>query len=504
MASRRAGGQGRDEAQARSALECLLPTAQLLRRGGDERIDADVAGTDRYGGLSQPDPGLAAFGSSTASTISQAGWNAAEQLHRRIADDARRAPAETYRRETDRVRAELTALCGLSDLAGLRVVLGASGTDIHLLAREIAAGGGDLLCLTASGSETGRGVGAAVAARRFAARTPLDGPCRLGHPVHSNRPGATLVIEARDPDGALRPDGVIEQELHALIAAAAAAGRRVLLVAADVSKTGLIFPSLSLVAGLRARWPSTVRVLIDACQFRLAPATLRAYLRHGFVVAVTGSKFLTGPVFSGALFLPADGDAAPLPAALGAYSARADWPRGCLAAEGLPAIGNFGLLLRWEAALEELRRFSAIPAGETEAFLARFEAAVADRLARDSGLHPLPVPTLDRSAIGAPPGWDRTQTIFPFTLGDLDAAGTARVHRELAAGDSRVQFGQPVACGRRAGQELAALRICASSRLVVEAAAGPAAADAVIARAMSALDRAAALACGKPRVELAA
>jgi hypothetical protein len=31
---------------------------------------------------------------------------------------------------------------------------------------------------------------------------------------------------------------------------------------------------------------------------------LRAYLQHGLPVAVTGSKFLTGPAFSGALFVP--------------------------------------------------------------------------------------------------------------------------------------------------------------------------------------------------------
>jgi hypothetical protein len=86
---------------------------------------------------------------------------------------------------------------------------------------------------------------------------------------------------------------------------ALAQGRRVLLVLADVSKTGLIAPSLACVTALQRRWPDALDILVDACQFRLAPATLRAYLIHNFMIALTGSKFLTGPTFSGALLIPA-------------------------------------------------------------------------------------------------------------------------------------------------------------------------------------------------------
>jgi hypothetical protein len=53
----------------------------------------------------------------------------------------------------------------------------------------------------------------------------------------------------------------------------------------------------------------------------------------------------------------------------------------------------------------------------------------------------------------------------------------------------RCQVGQPVPCGHRNGVPLSALRLCASARLVVEAASGGAAQ--VIARAMAVLDKAA-------------
>ena len=107
--------------------------------------------------------------------------------------------------------------------------------------------------------------------------------------------GGTQVVSlaARAPDGRLRPAGDVEAELNALARAAVGAGRKILLTVADLSKTGLISPGLDAVLALRQRYSESVEVLIDACQFRLSPQTLQAYLGLGFLVAVTGSKRCT-------------------------------------------------------------------------------------------------------------------------------------------------------------------------------------------------------------------
>ncbi len=204
--------------------------------------------------------------------------------------------------------------------------------------------------------------------------------------------------------------------------------------------------------------------------------------------------------------------------ALRPYSARAEWPRDWSAAGSLGDGVNYGLLLRWEAALAELRQFRAVSEGDIAAILGAFARAITARLAADPAFEPLEVSALAGRRLPAAPGWDHIQTIFPFLLRHVPEHGSAallaraeteRVFRLLDrdAGDAiglaasdparaiaalRCQLGQPVACGSRAGQPVSALRLCASAKLVVEAAAHGV--DGIIRRAMAVLDKVALLA----------
>lgn len=173
------------------------------------------------------------------------------------------------------------------------------------------------------------------------------------------------------------------------------------------------------------------------------------------------------------------------------------------------------------AALHELRAFSAVPNSAAAEILRRFASAVEARLGSDPSFERLPAPILDRSDFGSTDSWDRVPTIFPFLLrrigprmrpSVLDRDETTRIYQWLAtdAGDRlglsaadparpvaarSCQLGQPVPCGHRAGVPIAALRLCASARLVVEAAGlGPDGADRLIDRAMQVLDKTALLA----------
>jgi hypothetical protein len=481
-------------------------TSELLALGGDGRVVLDPASAvNKYGCPARPDPQLADFGSSTASVISTQAYAAADALRARLAHEPGVSRAGAYAREMDRVRGELKTLCGLSDAPGVDVVFAASGTDLHLLVRELVGGGptAPLLCLGVEPEETGSGVPAALRGRHFSDRAALGEAVENGAPIGPEA-GDFIAVRARKGDGALRDGHLIEAELDALCLHASRAGRRVLLTVADVSKTGLIAPGLDTVMALRRRFPHSLEVLVDACQFRLSPTTLKAYLGNDLMVAVTGSKFLTGPVFSGALFVP--------PAAaerlggrllrptLRPYSARADWPRAWIAGRGLAEAANEGLLLRWEAALAELRAFRALPEADVEAFTADFASAVRTRLAEDAMFEPLPVQALDRRAIGASGGWDEIPTIFPFLVRErpsqhaafLSVADAQNVFRNLMTGCidglARARVGQPVLCGEREGAPIAALRLCNSARLIAEGVRDP---RAVIGRAMTVLDQAA-------------
>ncbi len=505
----------------------LASVRRLLTTGGDGRIALEGGrAANRYGCSPWPDAEVAAFGSATASTISELGFAAAVRLRRHLCSRLETAnPAGVYAEEIARQRRELGELLGIEAGAGTEIVFAASGTDLHLIAAELVRGKGGRapLAVMAAPAETGSGVPAALGCRHFDTCSAQGAQVVAGGPLAG---GAMTVaqIAVRSGDGTPLPPAEVDAAAQALVAAAAEEGHPVLLVVTDVSKTGLIAPGPEMALTLRRRFAGQVEVLIDACQFRLAAATLRAYLAQDCLVALTGSKFVTGPAFAGALLLPpaAAGRLAarPLSPALRAYSARGDWPQGLAAAETLEDAANFGLLLRWEAALAELRAFRQVPEAAIETFLAAFAAAVRQRLESDPAFEPLPQHALDRRALmGDVRSWDQIPTLFPFLLRRpgsagaagaaslLDAAEMAAVHRLLAqpphghaaialggraagATQMRCQLGQPVACGSLDGMPLAALRLCASARLVVEATAdGGSRAGVVIARALAALDR---------------
>ncbi len=227
---------------------------------------------------------------------------------------------------------------------------------------------------------------------------------------------------------------------------------------------------------------------MDACQTRLSPGSVAAYLGLDAVVLITGSKFFTGPPFAGAVLMPpaiaarlAKGR---LPAGLDAYFGRDELPD-CVAAAALPAVGNYGLALRWHAALAEIEAFLAVPPARREAILNGFAAVVASQIAANPALQLLPTPPLDRGA----EAWERCPSIFSFSLAAprdparcLDPEEARAVYRwlnadlsaalpALAPADQRLarlicHIGQPVKLPGPDGRPRGVLRVSAGARLI--------------------------------------
>jgi len=502
----------------------------MLTSGGDARIAyGAIDRQNKYHCSPTPEPDVLAYGSSTASTVTPGGFTAAERLRLRLLRAARvESPPFTYARELARIRTELLGLCELSEHSGVEVIFAASGTDIHLIAAQLVSEikAPVLLTVMIEATETGSGVPAAVAGRHFSDCTALGIKVAAGTALFGSNAIEIAAIASRTANGSPRAAALIDADVEALVASAASAGRRILLNLVDVSKTGMIVPSLACALELRRRFPASVDVLVDGCQFRLAPSTVRAYLQHGFWIALTGSKFVGGPAFSGALLLP---EAAAqrlgtrhLPPGFSSYSVRADWPTRLTARKSLPDVENYGLLLRWEAALAELRGFRSLPNAAITSFLENFAENVRRRLTSDPIFQLLPVPNLDRRPLANLNSWDSTQTIFPFVLfhppnaerhgAPLSCEETARVYKLLgteiidfgnfdlsaemrAIATLRCQLGQPVQCGTFRDFPVSALRLCASMRLIVDAVSPYGrGAKTVIGEALLALDKAALLA----------
>ncbi|MBM7047441.1 hypothetical protein [Rhizobium lusitanum] len=503
--------------------EALL---RSLISGGDERLDCDEAtGLNMYGHGPSPRPRDLAFGSSTASTISAAAFAAVGAYYDDLLREMETGSAtEIYEREIGQVRHDLLRLLGLNqsqDQPRVDAILATSGTDIHLFASALLAREDDrvLMTITLMGNETGSGVMTASAGRHFMGRVSSERAVAKGEELQLGDATRNTTVAVRNKDGSLRTDEEVEEELRGLIELARAAGLRCLLVVTDVSKTSLLAPSLETILRLKERFGAVLDIMIDACQFRLSAATIRAYLACDFMVAVTGSKFLAGPIFSGALLCPPAISERfrhrTVPAALADYCGKAEWPEGWAAREALPDRANFGLLLRWKAALFELERFVGIPEEKVIAVLSAFAGAVTIRLRSDAAFELLDSRPLDRSDLWGETSvlrWDEIPSIFSFYLcnpqhnGLLTATETADVYKGLAVEEGElaaVRLGQPVRCADFGDMPASALRICLSAPLIVAACESTEALAGLIAEAMTVLDRTADMAArqsGEPDV----
>ncbi len=498
-------------------------TIQLLSQGGDSRIAVSgLHSLNRYGCSPFPNPDLLAFGSSTASVISDHAFSAADELRDRIASAIdEEAPEEVYLQEMNRIRKEFLKLNDLDNISNLQMIFGASGTDIHLIAAQItnSENSNSKLIIMPEHSETGSGVPTALSSRHFSNRSALGDNVIEGNCVEKSSESEVISISMRYANGNLRPTSIVDAEVEALVKNAVDSGRQVLLILVDTSKTGLISPSLSCAMKLKQTFPEFVNVLVDACQFRISSHTLREYISNDFMVTVTGSKFLTGPVFSGALLIPESVSkkhlSSPISVGIRAYSSKAEWPMNSPASVALKNRANFGLMLRWEAALEELRQFKTVPETQITSFMKRFSNAVVNRLENDDHFSYIPTRKMDRYSLNVRSSWDDVPSIFSFALCRSSKNGiketlsheeTVKVHEllRLPANDPRrsgsrfmdrriepvsCQLGQPVVFSSISGKPTSALRMCLSSRLIVEAcSSGGKKESEVIGRALLALD----------------
>jgi len=263
----------------------------------------------------------------------------------------------------------------------------------------------------------------------------------------------------------------------------------VLLQIMDASKLGWRAPSQACLDEIARRWPHKVVVAVDACQMRFSRRRLRTYLDRGYMVLITGSKFFGGPAFSGALLVPSLLSLAPqrgegTAAGLADYANRNDWPQRWSALrsrfENRPNLGQW---LRWEAALEEIKAYYAIPDAWRAMALREYRAGIEDLVTLS--------PSLRLAGVGATAAAEDEEftetTIFPFTLNRQGRALSAHECRALYAvlaqdlssvidgGETdcgiiaqRCLIGQPVRIERPGSEPTAVLRLCVGARQLTE------------------------------------
>ena len=474
-------------------VEAARPLDDLLASGGDGRLTLNARdGRNVYGCTPFPRPGMLDFASSTASSISPQAYQRAQEAQARMWLKA--ALCGVPQAFDDCMDAARDALCRQLNIS-TEVVFSPSGTDAQLQALFLVKAllGTPLVTIIAGADQTGSGTAHTARGHHFSDCTSLGTLVQKAAPVCGlSEQVETLGVSFCDEAGKLRSDDEMDAAVYGAVAKAIGAGKKVLLQAMDASKLGWRGPSAACLATITAAWPGQVCVVVDACQMRLGRPQLNDYLERGYFVLVTGSKFFTGPAFSGALLVPAAQAAAidridRVPQGLGHYTTRFDWPRRWhRIRQALPhkpnAKPNYGQWLRWEATLAQMEAYFAVPAAFRDGLLEAFAAQVPGLIAASNNLS-----LLTEHCGGIDPERSdemRHRTIFAFVPHSggqaLSPERCAMLYRALGRDLSHMlppgapaqvraiaarvcQIGQPVVLRHRPG---AALRICASARMV--------------------------------------
>ena len=387
------------------------------------------------------------------------------------------------------MRDELRVCLGLSPISA-DVVFSPSGTDSQLQALLLARArlGRAMTTVVVAADQTGSGTVHTARGCHFSASTANGEQVRKGEPIAGLAdPVESIALRLFDEAGQALSPAAIDSLVLGAVERSVESGSKVLLQVMDSSKFGWRAPSDNCLDEIAKRWSDKVQVVVDACQMRLGRGRLRGYLDRGYLVIITGSKFFTGPPFSGALLVPSafagDIDAASdIPSGFLAYFGRSDWPRNWQRLRGhFPMRINLGQWLRWEAALEEIGAYYRVPSEFRLEALTSLGRTVERLIGSSRSLRLLP-PQQRPEDTTADNEEMELRTIFSFVVrrGNrmLSLEECKTLYRKLARGmssddpgtDTRpCLIGQPVALGRDEKHPTAALRISASARLVSEA-----------------------------------
>jgi hypothetical protein len=456
----------------------LAPLTQLLISGGDARLSIDPeTGCNEYGCQPLPSQEPLGFSSSTATSISARAYESVGRARDSLLQSAIALGIdETFDSRIEAMRDELRRHLGLSD-TGVEVVFSASGTDsqLHALFLTQIKLGRPLTTVIAAADQTGSGTTYTACGRHFSDLTANGTRVHKGDPIDGLAGSVTsIALPLLDENGDAIPPTQSDSLVVATVQKAIASGSKVLLQTMDSSKLGRRVPTSQCIRQIRACWPDAVQIVVDACQMRLSRRRIHAYLACGFMVLITGSKFFTGPPFSGALLVPADLSEAIVGAdrttgGLINYGTRSDWPkRWDLLRSHFPLHTNFGQWLRWEAALEEIRTYYRVPDAFRRLALEQLGAGIMQVISSSRTLRLLP-DQLDHASASLDDEERESTTIFPFTIerdgGRLSLNECKDIYKKLRAHGWLV--GQPVGWNGSNGS-VAALRICISARHVIE------------------------------------
>ena len=401
------------------------PTEYLLMSGGDYRLNIDETELlNKYGCRPFPRPDAYTFASSTATSISNFAFDKSDKLRSiLIRNSLKNGYKETILSFSELLKNNLKKVFGIDDHC--EIVFSPSGTDSALQIAAITQiiTDKEITHVLVASDETGSGVPAALKGCHFENNTALNYPVTKGDRIEGFRDIDLIQIPLRDENGELKSTSQLDTEVFNAISKTNELGRHVVLHVMDQSKLGYQSPSEKMVQSLDQLDKLSMQIIVDASQLRLDPKDIQNYLNKGCIVTITGSKYFTGPPYSGALIIPKKTSQSiqtvkvKMPEGLNNYYNRSDWPISWHCSTDLSDGFNYGSNMRWNAAIVEMDRYYKTPVLYRNMGIEMFCNFIEDSIKEASFLQPLfGDETKTKSFNSTEFGLRNIRTIFPFFI----------------------------------------------------------------------------------------
>jgi hypothetical protein len=345
------------------------PTEFLLMAGGDLRLNIDeIDLLNKYGCRPFPRPEAFTFASSTATSVSNFAYDKTDKVRSiLIKNSLKNGFQKTANEFSISLKNNLKKIFKLSEEC--QIIFSPSGTDSSLQIAAITqiVTDKEITHVLVASDETGSGVAGALNGCHFENNTALNFPAKKGEKVEGFKDVDVIKIPFRDETGKLKTTSNLDAEVFKAISETNKLGKQIVLHVMDHSKLGYQSPSEEMMKKLNTLQNLSIQVVVDAAQLRLDPADIQGYLKNGYIVSITGSKYFTGPPYSGALIFPAKvsqqigKSKKSLPKGLNKYYNHSDWPASWFCSRNLSDGFNYGSHMRWKSAIVEMDRYYKTP-----------------------------------------------------------------------------------------------------------------------------------------------
>lgn len=407
-------------------IECLAkPTELLLMSGGDLRLNIDEEELlNKYGCRPFPRPEAFTFASSTATSVSNYAFNKTEKARADlIAKSLLKSKKKAAYDFSESLKSDLQEVLSLNK--GCQIIFSPSGTDSALQIAAITqiVTKKEITHILVGSDETGSGVPAALEGCHFENNTALGLPAKKGNRIDGFKTVELINIPFRDDKGLLKTSSQLDDEVLKAITKANDLGKYLVLHTMDQSKLGYQAPSEELLQQLHRNENLSLQIIVDGSQLRLDSKEIVDYTKRGYMITITGSKFFTGPPYSGALIVPKkvnksiESKKEILPIGLTRYYNYSDWPKSWTCSKNLSNGFNYGASMRWDAAISEMKRYYKTPLLYRNLGIEMFCNYVEESIKEATFLEQLFDEQFQiHSENGEDVGLNKIRTIFPFFI----------------------------------------------------------------------------------------